>query len=37
LRGRLGHRGQQLVQEQFRVENMIEQIYQLYRRLLSTP
>lgn len=35
LRDRLGQRGQQLVKEQFRVENMIEQIYQLYQRLLS--
>ena len=32
---RLGQRGQQLVKEQFRVENMIEQIYQLYQRLLT--
>jgi glycosyltransferase involved in cell wall biosynthesis len=36
LRARLGQRGQQLVKEQFRVENMIEQIYQLYRQLLAT-
>jgi glycosyltransferase involved in cell wall biosynthesis len=36
LRNRLGKRGQQLVKEQFRVENMIEQIYQLYQRLLTT-
>jgi glycosyltransferase involved in cell wall biosynthesis len=35
LRERLGKRGQQLVKEQFRVENMIEQIYQLYQRLLT--
>lgn len=37
LRSRLGQRGQQLVKEQFPVEHMVEQIYQLYRRLLSTP
>jgi glycosyltransferase involved in cell wall biosynthesis len=37
LRNRLGQRGQQLVKEQFPVENMIEQIYQLYRRLLRMP
>jgi glycosyltransferase involved in cell wall biosynthesis len=36
LRNRLGQRGQQLVKEQFPVENMIEQIYQLYQRLLTT-
>jgi glycosyltransferase involved in cell wall biosynthesis len=36
LRARLGQRGQQLVKEQFRVENMIEQIYQLYQQLLAT-
>jgi len=36
LRNRLGQRGQQLVKDEFRVENMIEQIYQLYRRLLTT-
>lgn len=35
LRARLGQRGQQLVKEQFRVDDMIEQIYQLYQRLLS--
>jgi len=35
LRARLGQRGQQLVKEQFRVENMLEQIYQLYQRLLT--
>jgi glycosyltransferase involved in cell wall biosynthesis len=35
LRARFGQRGQQLVKEQFRVENMIEQIYQLYQRLLK--
>jgi glycosyltransferase involved in cell wall biosynthesis len=35
LRARLGQRGQQLVKEQFRVEYMIEQIYQLYQRLLT--
>ena len=34
MRDRLGQRGQQLVKEQFRVEIMIEQIYQLYQRLL---
>jgi glycosyltransferase involved in cell wall biosynthesis len=33
---RLGQRGQLLVKEQFRVEYMIEQIYQLYQRLLTT-
>jgi glycosyltransferase involved in cell wall biosynthesis len=36
LCNRLGQRGQLLVKEQFRVENMIEQIYQLYQRLLTT-
>jgi glycosyltransferase involved in cell wall biosynthesis len=36
LRNRLGQRGQQLVKEEFRVENMIEQIYKLYQRLLTT-
>jgi glycosyltransferase involved in cell wall biosynthesis len=36
LRQRLGQRGQQLVKELFRVENMLEQIYQLYQRLLTT-
>jgi glycosyltransferase involved in cell wall biosynthesis len=35
LRARLGQRGQQLVKEQFRVDYMIEQIYQLYQRLLT--
>jgi hypothetical protein len=35
LRARLGQRGQQLVKVQFRVENMVEQIYQLYQRLLT--
>jgi glycosyltransferase involved in cell wall biosynthesis len=35
LRAHLGQRGQQLVKGQFRVENMIEQIYQLYQRLLT--
>jgi glycosyltransferase involved in cell wall biosynthesis len=35
LRSRLGQRGQQLVKEQFRVEKMIDDIYQLYQRLLS--
>ena len=35
LRARLGQRGQKLVKEQFRVENMIEQIYQLYQQLLA--
>jgi glycosyltransferase involved in cell wall biosynthesis len=35
LRVRLGQRGQQFVKEQFRVENMIEQIYELYQRLLT--
>jgi glycosyltransferase involved in cell wall biosynthesis len=37
LRNRLGQRGQQFVKEQFPVENMVEQIYQLYQRLLRTP
>jgi glycosyltransferase involved in cell wall biosynthesis len=36
LRDQLGKRGQQLVKEQFRVEYMIQQIYQLYQRLLTT-
>jgi glycosyltransferase involved in cell wall biosynthesis len=36
LRARLGQRGQQFVKDQFRVENMLEQIYQLYQRLLTT-
>jgi glycosyltransferase involved in cell wall biosynthesis len=36
LRNRLGQRGQQLVKDEFRVENMIEQIYRLYQRLLTT-
>jgi glycosyltransferase involved in cell wall biosynthesis len=35
LRARLGQRGQQLVKDRFRVESMIEQIYQLYQRLLT--
>jgi glycosyltransferase involved in cell wall biosynthesis len=35
LRARLGQSGQQLVKEQFRVDYMIEQIYQLYQRLLT--
>ena len=36
LRNRLGDRGQQLVKDQFPVEKMIDQIYQLYHRLLAT-
>jgi glycosyltransferase involved in cell wall biosynthesis len=36
LRTRLGQRGQQFVKEQFRVEYMLEQIYRLYQRLLTT-
>jgi len=36
LRNRMGQRGQQLVKEEFRVENMIEKIYQIYQRLLAT-
>jgi glycosyltransferase involved in cell wall biosynthesis len=36
LCNRLGQSGQLLVKEQFRVEKMIEQIYQLYQRLLTT-
>jgi len=35
LRERLGRRGQQLVKDEFPVEKMIEQLYQLYQRLLS--
>lgn len=34
LRKRLGQRGQQLVNDQFPVEKMIDQLYQLYHRLL---
>lgn len=35
LRDRLGKRGQQLVKDEFPVEKMIEQLYQLYQRLLT--
>jgi glycosyltransferase involved in cell wall biosynthesis len=35
LRNRLGQRGQQLVKDQFPVEKMIDQLYQLYHRLLA--
>ena len=35
LRERLGKRGQQLVRDQFRVEDMIEKIYRLYEHLLT--
>lgn len=35
LREQLGRRGQQLVKNEFPVEKMIEQIYQLYQRLLT--
>jgi glycosyltransferase involved in cell wall biosynthesis len=34
LRKRFGQRGQQLVNDQFPVEKMIDQLYQLYHRLL---
>src|ERR1051325_2326915 len=33
LRRRLGQRGQQFVQEHFRVERMVEELYELYLRL----
>ncbi len=35
LRERLGRRGQRFVQEHFRIEQMVEEIYQLYVRLMS--
>jgi glycosyltransferase involved in cell wall biosynthesis len=35
LRKRLGLRGQEFVQDQFRVERMVEELYQLYVRLLQ--
>lgn len=35
LRDRFGQRGQQLVKDQFPVEKMIDQLYQLYHRLLA--
>ena len=36
LREQLGRRGQQLVKNEFPVEKMIEQLYQLYQRLLQS-
>jgi glycosyltransferase involved in cell wall biosynthesis len=35
LRQRLGQRGQAMVREQFPVERMLEQLYQLYQKLLA--
>lgn len=35
LRERLGHRGQQLVREQFSVEKMVDSLHALYLRLIS--
>jgi glycosyltransferase involved in cell wall biosynthesis len=35
VRQQLGQRGQQLVKDEFPVEKMIEQLYQLYQRLLQ--
>lgn len=36
LRGRLAERGQQLVTKRFSVEQMVEELYSLYQRLLKT-
>jgi glycosyltransferase involved in cell wall biosynthesis len=36
LRARLGRRGRQFVQERFSVERMVEDLYQLYERLVVT-
>lgn len=35
LRRRLGQRGQEIVREQFPVEKMVDQLYQLYMKLLA--
>jgi len=35
LRQRLGHHGQDFVQRNFKVEKMIDDLYQLYLKLLS--
>jgi glycosyltransferase involved in cell wall biosynthesis len=35
LRARLGRRGRQFVQERFSVERMVEDLYQLYTRLMT--